>query len=374
MPHFWVAAVVEGVSEVTGAKKEWTMVHLDICGVLYDETALVSSKDGTDCSGHDLDPELFVPLKVFATPEYEMVDSQNHAFPDKLVLKALLSARNQDVGPVQNPNGTPSISLQPTSNRFFRCFHKDDTSSIEATPLATYLKRQPSNSNEVDEGLMEIVKSIQTSAMPKMCTVGAQVRVCNIQSKPELNGRKGTIHSAFQSNCPNDGRIPIMIKGLSKPVKLKPTCIKLTSTKPQYQTKEEIIQHKSYLLEKDTILNHQSTKEENNKIMSLLTGRKKDPAVQKAIDTISSGQMAFSKLGDPEFKRRFKKLLKLPLSSLFSPESIPNFEAALKLSNDPKATEAIENITLLKAAKEIFGKRSKLLSWCQWCSSSSPWF
>ena len=64
---------------------EWIMVHLDICGTVYDDTALVSSTNGVDVG--DDGPELLVPLKVFCTPEYEMNLIPN---TDTLILTPLI--------------------------------------------------------------------------------------------------------------------------------------------------------------------------------------------------------------------------------------------------------------------------------------------
>jgi hypothetical protein len=367
VPHWWVAVVVEGVNDF-GAK-EWMMVHLDVCGAAYDETALVSSQngvggggggDGGHGNGHGslLDPELLVPLKVFCTPEYEMMANLEPELKHKLILKPFISERNaESIQDEHSTNaGTLSISLQPKSNRYFRMYHKDDTSSIEVTPLSTYLDRQPPNP-KMDAGVSDIIKSIQTKVLPTIAKVGSKVKVCNIQSKPELNGREGKIHPAFSTtkNSKN-GRIPVMIQGLSKPVQLKPTCLKLvsTSTTPlvQYQTKEEILHHQRELLEKDTILNHRArvSKQEKKEINSALD--QQDPAVQKVLATISSGQMAFSKFGDPEFKRGFKLLLQPPLCTIFPEEIIPNFKAALNLSNHAKAGKAIRLIQMMKSAKQ----------------------
>ena len=47
---------------------EWIMVHLDICGTVYDDTALVSSTNGVDVG--DDGPELLIPLEVVTKEHY----------------------------------------------------------------------------------------------------------------------------------------------------------------------------------------------------------------------------------------------------------------------------------------------------------------
>eukprot|EP00592_Proboscia_alata_P015352 CAMPEP_0194393992 /NCGR_PEP_ID=MMETSP0174-20130528/123606_1 /TAXON_ID=216777 /ORGANISM="Proboscia alata, Strain PI-D3" /LENGTH=592 /DNA_ID=CAMNT_0039189739 /DNA_START=107 /DNA_END=1885 /DNA_ORIENTATION=- len=333
VPHWWVAVVVEGVNRI--GKKEWIMVHLDICGSAYDSAALVPSKETNKDS--------LVPLKVFCTPEYVMIPNSDPKLKHKLELKPLISERNQGTE-------TLSIALQPKSNRYFRCYHKDDTSFIGVTPIATYVEHQVTES-KIDDAVNYIISYIKNDTLPSIATIGSQVTVCNIQSKPELNGRKGRIHSALDGTKNSTGRIPVLIQGLKKPVQLKPTCLRFGSTPSQYQSKYELQRKHKELLEDDTLINHISQKQKNLANAAL---NKYDPAVMKVLSSITSGQMAFSKLADPEFKRGYERLLKPPLSTLLPAELIPRFQDALELSNHRKAGDAIKLINIMKSAKQRF--------------------
>ena len=156
IPHWWIAVVVEG--EKNG-NKEYNMVHLDICG------AVVKAPGS---SGDEL-----VSLQTFSTPEYSMVPNSDKNMRHKLVMKAFTSERSNQIR--GHGNQHTLIVLQPKSVRHFRCYHKDDTSTIEVTPLATFVERNPFG-DDYDAKISEMVLSIQRDAVLQL-PVGSEVIV-----------------------------------------------------------------------------------------------------------------------------------------------------------------------------------------------------
>jgi hypothetical protein len=117
------------------------------------------------------------------------------------------------------------IVLQPRSIHHFRCYHRDDTSSIEVTPLATFIERYPFIEGMITkiDAMMQFIHHDIILQLP----VGSKIIVCNIQSKPKLNGRAGVIEKSSRKHKVLIDRIPVLIEGGNGPVQLKPSCIQL---------------------------------------------------------------------------------------------------------------------------------------------------
>ena len=108
---------MEGQTVDTG-QKERLMVHLDVCGAAYDAKALVPGpRKGS-----------LVSLQVFCTPEFQIIPNDMSGLEHKCLLLGYLRGGN-------------SVSLQPKSTRHFRCYHRQDNSVLEVSPLATYVDR-----------------------------------------------------------------------------------------------------------------------------------------------------------------------------------------------------------------------------------------
>ena len=142
-PHWWVAVVFETTSALSG-KKEYQMAHLDICGAAYDLKALVKAPGTSE----------LVSLKTFTTVEYDLRPSCDEDMQHKLSMTAVT---NNTL--LRSENG--QVVLQPKSIRHFRCYHKNDSSHIEATPVQTYLERNAFDHDE-DARISEIVSYITT--------------------------------------------------------------------------------------------------------------------------------------------------------------------------------------------------------------------
>ena len=356
VPHWWIAVVVEAPG-TGGNTKDYTMVHLDLCGAAYDRAALVKVPDTSD------DEEHLVSLKVFTTPEYQMIPASAATFDDKvnlrhkMVLTPSLSnrARAGDEGSL----AVKAIVLQPKSNRYFHCYH-GQKASVEATPLATFVERWKFDRKEERTMVEELAQSIHSKYM-KVLNVGTNVVVCNIKSKPELNGKKGIVkgkaadHGSANNSSSNE-RVPVLVAGTKNPILLKPTCIALPpQTQAQYRTLDELKQ----LVENEREDEEKKAGEQppddaplTKKQQKQISKKLKEPAVNKVMTAIRSMQMSFTMYQDPEFKSGVKELLKPPLNSLLPPELREKMRKALDLANNPKGMEAIQLINLLKAAKQ----------------------
>lgn len=338
-PHWWVAAVFETKSVITG-EKEYHMIHLDICGAAYDPKALVKAP-GTDA---------LVSLQTFTTLEYDLRPSTDEGMQHKLSMTAVTSNRNNTF--LRGENG--QVVLQPKSIRHFRCYHKNDSSQIEATPVQTYLERNAFDDDE-DARISEIVSSIHERVILKL-PVGSQVTVCNIQSKPELNGRSATVCKSNDSDNIPDDRVPLLIKGQRRPKALKATCILLPTVKTrQYRSLEDRLNEYNQSLKKvEDSIPSWSPKQESD-----ITRAMDDPDVVNAISVIHTGKLVFSSYGDPAFKRGIAKILSPSLDGFLPNELTQRIRAGYQLSNHPKADDAIKIIMLLKATKQRFMERQQ---------------
>jgi hypothetical protein len=332
VPHWWVAAVVE---KECGGIKEYRMVHLDICGAAYDASALAETDDN------------LVSLQTFITPEYQLIPSSDKDTPHKLVMMAFTTERCdfKGCGNMKTP-----VVLQPKSIRHFRCYHKNDTSTIMATPLATFVERNPLNHINDSNKIGEIVSSIRQKMILQL-PVGSEVIVCNIKSKPELNGRSGVVHESSNRDRVAKDRIPVLIQGQKTPVQLKATCISLPKAKrQQYHTLNEILRNHNSLMEKE---DHKAKKKAfSRKERAKITPKLDDPAVVKALSVIQTGQVTFTCFGDEEFKRGIEMLLIPPLDAVLPKSSLIIFRNGYDLSNHPKANDAIKLINMMKAGKQ----------------------
>ena len=320
-------------------KKDYYMVHLDVCGAAYDQKALVAVPDDTNT---------LVSLQTFITPEYAMIPNSDEHMKHKLVMKAMTSKRDNIFHGRKGRN-----ALEPKSNRYFRCYHKDDTSSIEVTPLATYLERNQFN-DDVAARISEIVMSIKQKVILQL-PVGSVVTVCNIKSKSELNGCTGVVCKSTGKDKVASDRIPLQVKGHKKPLSLKATSISLPAVKKrQYQTLEEkLSEHNKTLEEDEEYQEVKNMKPLSRSQKSQISAALSDPDVVKVLTIIQTGQMVFTSYGDATFKRGVGKCLKPPLLNNLFPKSLTeSIRNGYELSNHPKADEAIKLINLLKAAKQ----------------------
>ncbi|KAL7545435.1 hypothetical protein ACHAWF_008784 [Thalassiosira exigua] len=314
VPHWWVAVVT-----CNGGAYE--MVHIDVCGAAYDPAALVSTG------------ETFVSLKVFSTQEYDLVPNTDPGMEHKLIMLPNLSKRA--AGEMNN-----LISLQPKSVRHFHCHHSEG--AVEVTPLETYIERKPIDDAMVAK-VRDLVQSIMRDEVKKL-PVGSRVLICNIQSKPHLNGRNATIQDRAES-----GRIGVLIDRTKKPISVKTTCIQIPSQTPPYRTLEELRGLNDGQEEADAIHETLSQRQKSQIKRKLDLN---DPAVNKVLLAIRSGQTGFTRLADPEYKRGVEALIQPPLNSLLPPEAVKNFRNGWVLSNHPKAGEAMAIINLFKATKQ----------------------
>mmetsp|Transcript_16494 Transcript_16494/g.24154 ORF Transcript_16494/g.24154 Transcript_16494/m.24154 type:complete len:474 (+) Transcript_16494:242-1663(+) len=336
VPHWWIAVSVE--EEIMNGKKRYYMVHLDVCGAAYDRKALVQAPSGRS--------ETLISLQTFETPEYEMIPNSDDNLQHKLVMKAFTSKRTDNSS---LRGGNTRIALQPKSIRHFRCYHNDDTSSIEVTPLATYLERNQFSDDDSTK-ISEIVFSIQQNVIMQL-PVGSEVTVCNIKSKPALNGRTGVVYES-KLEVGND-RVPLMIKGRKTPLSLKTTCIHLPNIKKrQYQTLDEKVSEYNKSLDDCEEYTQAKNQEYTQNQKSQMNKAMNDPDVVKALSVIQAGQAAFSSFGDSAYKRGIGKFLKPPLDALLPKSLIENLRCGYELSNHPNANDAIKLINLMKAGKQ----------------------
>lgn len=332
VPHWWVAVVVE---KENGGIKEYRMVHLDICGAAYDASALVKTADN------------LVSLQTFITPEYQLMRCIDKANPHKLEMKAFTTQRCGFKG-CGNMN-TPVV-LQPKSIRHFRCYHNNDTSTVMATPLATFVERNPLSHIDDRNKIGGITSSIRQKMILQL-PVGSEVIVCNIKSKPELNWRSGVVHKSSSRDRVAKDRIPVLIQGQNTPVQLKPTCISLPEAKSQqYQTLEEILRNHNSSMGDE--YHEEKKKVFSRKERAKITPKLHDPAVVKAISVIQSGQATFTCFGDEEFKRGIEMLLIPPLDAVLPKSLLVIFRNGYDLSNHPKANDAIKLINMMKTGKQ----------------------
>ena len=367
VPHWWVAVVVEVEQQRHGvtATKSYEMVHLDICGAAYDAKALEMTKMRPGGSS------TLVPLQVFCTPEYCLVPNDDKDLGHKFVMKAFLSKRCQGSDKQWGVIGDAAvlrdrIALQPKSIRHFRCYHRNDTSSIEVTPLATFIERAPllvegiSSTTSMTRNIKMMKQSIQNDILQRL-SIGSKIVVCNVQSKPELNGRSGVIKKSSKRGNASIGRVPVLIEGQKTPILLKPTCIQLPVQKHlPYRSLQEIRHEydKEIDAEQQAIMKEVEetpmTDEQKSRAQSAL--HSSDPAVQKAISVIQTGQMSFTSLGDPEIKRGITMLLGPPLDVILPASLLQKLKNGVDLSNHPKADDAMKIINMMKAAKQRFAQ------------------
>lgn len=325
VPHWWIAVVVEG--GVAG-NKTYDMVHLDMCGAAYNEKAFVEAPGGR-----------IVSLETFITPEYVMTPNSDKRLKHKLVMKATTSSRCHS-----------RVTLQPKSIRHFRCYHKHDTSSIEVTPLDAFLERN-GFSDEKSAKINEMVLSIKQDIILKL-PVASEVVVCNIKSKPKLNGCLGTVYKSSKEKVASD-RIPVLIKGQKAPIQLKATCIRLpVVVKRQYETLEKKIIEYNQLMEKNKDYNETKNTKLSRKQKSQIDNAFNDPKVIKVLSVMQTGQMTFTCFGDAEFKKGAEKFLRPPLDAILPKPAQENIRNGLELSNHPKANDAIKLIKLMKESKQ----------------------
>ena len=111
---------------------------------------------------------------------------------------------------------------------------------IEVTPLATFIERYPFIEG-MPTKIDAMIQSIQHDIILQL-PIGSKVVVCNIQSKPKLNGRAGVIGKSSKKHEVSIDRIPVLIEGENGPVQLKHKCIQLPiqNKKPLYRSLQEI--------------------------------------------------------------------------------------------------------------------------------------
>lgn len=338
VPHWWLAVVVEGLQS-TG-EKAYTMIHLDLCGAAYDPSSLVTAPTS----------KALVSLKVFTTPEYDMVP--NPELSHKLFMTPTLSKR------AAGGRSRPPISLQPKSLRHFRCYHMERkkvnvaAASIEVTPLEKFIEHRPIDET-TNAKIKQLIHSLQNTHL-KSLPEGTEVVVCNIQSKPELNGRHGIIKKAREKDHIGSDRIPVLVNGLRMPISLKPVCILLPHQKQPYRTLEELKKSSidEKIVKKEVAIAKQQVGSLTAKQKSQIKKKLNDPVVLKVLQSAQSMKTGFTRLADPEYKRGVKELIQFPLSTILPQEALNTFRQSYELSNHPKAGAAIQIINLLKMAKQ----------------------
>jgi hypothetical protein len=67
------------------------------------------------------------------------------------------------------------------------------------------------------------------------------------------------------------------------------------------------------------------------------------------MSVISTGQMSFTSLGDPEIKRGITMIVIPPLDAILPAPLTKRLKDGIELSNHPKADDAIEIISMMKA-------------------------
>jgi hypothetical protein len=81
-----------------------------------------------------------------------------------------------------------------------------------------------------------------------------------------------------------------------------------------------------------------------------------DKAVTKAMSVITTGQMSFTSLGDPEIKRGITMIVRQPLDAILSAPLVKRLKDDVELSNHPKAGDAMKIINMMKAGKQRFAQ------------------
>jgi len=220
------------------------------------------------------------------------------------------------------------------------------------------LERNTFNDEE-DAKISELVYHINQKVILQL-PVGTYVTVCNIKSKPELNGRSAVVCKRKEKDKIASDRVPLQIRGQKSPLSLKANCIQLpTHKKRQYQTLEEKMDEFNRMMDKnsdeleklDKISEDQKT--ELNVALS-------DPAVVKALTVIQNGQMTFSSYGDKEFKEGIEKLFKPPLNDLLPKSLMESMRNGYELSKHPKANEAITIIKLFNIRNQRIREKGQL--------------
>jgi hypothetical protein len=337
LPHWWLAVVVKG--DRNKGEKERKMVHLDLCGAAYDPSSLVRAPRS----------ETMVSLKVFTTPEYLIRPNLDPELSHKLILTPVLGESN-------------NISLLPKSVRHFRCYHKErkkvnvTAASIEVTPLGEFIERRPFDDAK-NAKISEIIQTLQNNHLESLLP-GTEVVVCNIQSRPELNGRHGMIKEVIDKDRVGSDRIPVLVSGMRKPISLKPSCIQLPPKKP-YRTLEElkkmdIDEETEEAIKKQASEGKQQYDSLTEKQKSQINKKLEDPCVIKVLQALQSMQASFTNLADPEYKRGIEALIQFPLSTILPPGALGKMRQSFELSNHPKAGVAIQIINLLKTAKQRY--------------------
>ena len=321
VPHWWLVAIVGS---------ERMHVHVDLCGPTYDRGAFVEHK------------AFSTPLHVFSTPGYFI--RPHPTLAHKFVLTPELSAGD--------PENT-TISLQPMSIRHLRCFHRPDTSAVEITALDTILARELPGADS-DAQLIGVFAELCDELLVTAIERGTPVIICNIKSKPELNGCRGRVHSLAR-----DGRVPVLVQGHTSPMKLKPSCIRLLQSRKQYSALEGLrrdyeespagkLEAQGRAAAAAAAADKPISAKDKATMQRVLSSP--SPGVQKVLDAMHSSKMAFSMFQDPEFESGLRQLLTPPLDQIFPPDARDKFNKGLALAAHPQAQAAIKLINLMKAS------------------------
>jgi hypothetical protein len=314
VPHWWLVAIV-------GSERR--MIHLDLCGPTY-------------CS----DAKAFhhgVPLKIFETPEYTIERPPLGApDPDKfLLLPYLATAVKED---------RLASVMQPKSLRHLRAFLSSNYGfdhGIGVRSLEDFLSRQLVGFMKSCPEFRGLTEGLYPGLFLETIVPGVEVVVCNVKSKPELNGRKGQVHSA-----PSNGRVAVCVAGLSKPIRLKPSCISLKkANSAQYSSLESAIENAAPAAPARTLTESQRA--------AVVNALENDSDFQKVFQRVQTGNLPFSMYADPDCITGMQKLLNSPLGKkVLPPESAAGYAEVLALAQHPKAQNAIQIMMLIREAKQ----------------------
>ncbi|GMH40740.1 hypothetical protein BSKO_08644 [Bryopsis sp. KO-2023] len=321
-PHWWVAAIVEG-------QGERRMVHVDVCGAAYGDSGF-RRQDGE-----------LVSLLVFTTPVYELCKS----LPKRMVGQDLSHKFLMEPN-VSTKEGKIKF-LQPLSVRHLRSFHAKDGSSVEVTPLETFVRRR--NKNGVLGAKWSRLVAALRDELVLITPPGTGFVVCNLEKRPELNGRKGRVHESVILEPPTD-RVPVWVDGVGNPFKLKTNCVRLT-TRKQYSSFEQIfqrVQKASRAIEEQI----DSVKPVPKKAAAAFSkALKKDAVLAHAWSTLMSGKMTVSFFEDKKFVQGIRKLCSPPFDAVLPPFMMPPLTDGLAVADHPKAAETFAILKMCKTAK-----------------------
>ena len=327
VPHWWVAVIVEGTcGEVT----ERRMVHLDVCGAAYDDTAFRM---------HEGAP---VSLQVFATSEYDLV-------PAKMFGKSIggedLSHKFVMTSSTTGPGNRKYCSLHPLSVRHLRCFHWKEKVGVEVTPVDTFIKRNMRGFPGCYDRWLDTVVQLQHKFLLR-APAGTEVIVCKLQKRRDLNGKKAVVHASNSTGAPTD-RIPVLVEGLPNPVSIKPSCARLPS-KRAYSSFDELLSRVDAVNKLPAELPKPLSRKTRASLQKRLAA---DAELRDAMEKLTSGKVTISYYGDAEFVRGIRRLSEPPFDALLPASMIASIRDGLEVADHPQAEAVFAILKVCRSAK-----------------------